>query len=43
MIGSYDSRISLVEKLVWAPAPFQSPFTGFGSRVAATSKFSAMR
>ena len=26
MIGSYDSRIAFVEKLVCAPAPFQSPF-----------------
>ena len=31
MIGSQPSRIALVEKLVWAPAPFQSPLIGLGS------------
>ena len=38
-----SSRIALVEKLVWAPAPFQSPRIGLGSRVANTPKSSAMR
>jgi hypothetical protein len=33
----------LVEKFGVAPAPFQSPFTGFGSSVADTSKSSAIR
>ncbi len=38
-----SSRMALVEKLVWAPAPFQSPMTGFGSKVANTPKSSAIR
>ncbi len=38
-----SSRMALVEKLVCAPAPFQSPRTGLGSSVAYTSKSSAMR
>ena len=33
----------IVEKLVCAPAPFQSPLTGFGSRVAEMPKSSAVR
>ena len=28
--------LPIVEKLVWQPAPFQSPFTGFGSSRAET-------
>ena len=38
-----SSRMALVEKLVWAPAPFQSPRIGLGSSVANTPKSSAMR
>ena len=38
-----SARMALVEKLVWAPAPFQSPKTGLGSSVAKTPKSSAMR
>ena len=38
-----SSRMALVEKLVWAPAPFQSPMIGLGSRVANTPKSSAIR
>ena len=38
-----SSRISLVEKLVCAPAPFQSPFIGLASSVPTTSKSSAVR
>ena len=37
------SRMDLVLKFVWAPAPFQSPFTGLGSSVAEMSQSSAMR
>ncbi len=37
------ARIAFVEKFVWAPAPFQSPSMGLGSRVAKTPKSSAMR
>ena len=36
-------RISEVEKLVCAPAPFQSPAIGLGSKVADTPKSSATR
>src|SRR5436309_3299471 len=35
--------MAFVEKLVCAPAPFQSPITGLGSSVAETPKSSAMR
>ena len=36
-------RIAFVEKFVCAPAPFQSPRTGFGYRVALMPKSSATR
>ncbi len=36
-----SSLMGFVEKLVWAPAPFQSPSIGFGSRVTMTPKSSA--
>lgn len=38
-----SSRISLVETLVWRPAPFQSPAMGFGCTETLTPKSSAMR
>lgn len=37
------SLIAWVEKLQWAPAPFQSPGTGFGSSVTTTPNSSATR
>jgi hypothetical protein len=37
------ARICLVEKFVWAPAPFQSPLMGLASKLTSTSKSSAMR
>jgi hypothetical protein len=36
-------RIFSVEKLVWQPAPFQSPGMGFGSSVTCTPKSSHTR
>lgn len=33
-----SSRMALVETFVWAPAPFQSPGTGLGSKVATICK-----
>ena len=35
--ASKDSRIWLVEKFVWQPAPFQSPLAGLASKVASQS------
>lgn len=37
------SLIACVEKLQWAPAPFQSPGTGFGSSVTTIPNSSATR
>ena len=39
----FSSLIPFVEKLVWAPAPFQSPGMGLGSSVATTPNSSATR
>lgn len=38
-----SSLMAFVEKFVWAPAPFQSPSIGLGSKVTITPKFSATR
>ena len=37
------SRIAFVEKLVWHPAPFQSPGIGFGLKLTWTPNSSAIR
>ena len=31
-VGHNQSKILPVEKLVWAPAPFHSPYSGFGKK-----------
>ncbi len=35
--------MAMVEKFVWAPAPFQSPFWGLAAKEITMSKSSAMR
>ena len=37
------ARMAFVEKLVCAPAPFQSPLIGFAAKLTSTSNSSAMR
>ena len=43
LLAAQYARIAAVEKFVCAPAPFQSPRTGFGCSVMVTPNSSPMR